>query len=185
MLAGLLALLVVFAFSGCFVLRTLQWSKDTIRPGRATTAKITLTPEPGNPLGRQFFILSSENELHLVLKRGRFDTKGELQDPVKMTQDAVLASEIVTNDECPDMVSPANPGEVTLIRTTPKIEEGTTARELIEARVKIKAIPSAPSDVEAFALANGGWVDDGDNIPEDGDDGIACSGGSTSTLRIK
>ena len=81
-IAGALCLIAVFAFSGCFILRTLQYSSDKIRPGETTTAKITLSPQPGNPLGRQFFILSSENELHLSLVRGKFDTGGVLQEPV-------------------------------------------------------------------------------------------------------
>ena len=104
-----------------------------------------------------------------------------------MTPDTGLRSFIVTNDKCPDLVSPDHPGEVTLISTASEIEEGATGGKprLIDARVKIKASPSAPNDVESFALANGGWVDDGDNLPENGDDGIACSGGSTSTLIFK
>jgi hypothetical protein len=103
-----------------------------------------------------------------------------------MIKDPVLANEIVTNAECEGLVSDSTPAEVTLVRTNGNVDQIGNERKLIDAKAKITAPAGTPVGVEPFALAEGEWADDGDQIPEPGaQDAINCFGGATSTLIVK
>jgi hypothetical protein len=196
------ALATSLLFSGCFMMRTLTYTKDKVDAGEKTTARVTLHGSTGGvmtarlrELGlrggdqpeRPFFLLRPEGYVKLA-KGGVLDTKGVFDGPVKLNRDSALAA--IADQECGNAFLARGvdgPGP-TAVRTAQTFD-APNGRKIINAKLALK-VPAAGEGTAGAAhlLTVGSWYDDGDGVPEDPggtDDSYQCSPPYTSTVIIK
>ncbi len=185
------ALVASMLFSGCFVMRTLVYTKDKIEPGEKTKAKVTLNGDTtamvarGVSTERPFFLYLVEGDLKL--QGGVFDKTGVFDGPVDLVKNEELVTQLEV--QCEGFIAAARQGPITPLTalTTEDPFEATAERKIIEATLDLKAPPDAESGA-ALAIFGGSWHDDGDDVPEDEDttdDSYDCQPPYISTLFIK
>jgi hypothetical protein len=192
---GLVSALV---FSGCFGMRSLTYTDDTVQAGKKTTAKISVVGETdadmmarlgASPGGEEhpFFYFLAEGGSTLA-NGGKFDTKGVYSGPVALEKDPALASAV--SEECDTgivTVAKQGPPIIGQAVTTEDPFEATNPRKFMDARLPIRATESG--NVDAFIFFMGSWYDDGDGTaePESGgeDDYDCVQPPYTSAIKIK
>jgi hypothetical protein len=181
-------------FSGCFAMRTLTFSDDTVQAGKKVTAKISVVgdttdtvlrgvPGPEHP----FFFAISEAGSRLA-NGGVFDTGGVFDGPVDLKPNVALAG--FASDACEQFLpfSTAKRGvpDPPTAVTTDDPFEATNPRKFMNARVPIRAPQDSNGD--ALGIFMGSWTDDGDGVPEDEastDDSYSCQPPYTTFIKIK
>jgi hypothetical protein len=183
---GVLAASVLF--SGCFFMRSLSYTKDKIAPGERTTARVSLHGDTAKDPETPFFLLFAEGGMKLA-KGGKFDTTGAFSGPVRLVRDNALSG--AAQDSCGNIVarklrSRRGLGLMTAVRTREPFA-ATNGRKIIQAKLPMRATGDAFNAV-GMVLAAGGWIDDGDGVPEDpegSDDLFQCGPPYTTSLLIK
>lgn len=182
-LAGIVgAVGVSLLFSGCFVMRTLVYTDDTVDAGKKTTAIITVMGDSDDDY--PFFFFSAESDSRLA-NGGKFDSEGVVGNPVALKLDPFLAT--AASEDCFNTIAARKqgpPDPTAVVTQNPfQISNG---RKIITARVPIKA--SAFGNGDGFGIFMGTWSDDGDGTPEapdSSDDEYDCQPPYLSTIRIK
>jgi hypothetical protein len=184
------ALVGSIVFSGCFVMRTLTFTKDTVDAGEKTTALISVAGDTADMMrgvGQEhpFFFLASEGGSSLA-NGGTFDTKGVFDGPVPLKKNNALAA--AASDSCQATLPVGKRGTIdaqTAV-TTENPFVATNERKFMDAKVPIRASEQGRGD--AFGIFMGTWTDDGDGDPEDEgstDDAYDCQPPYLSLIRIK
>ena len=197
LLAVVIALVASQAFSGCYVLRELNWGTDNVKPGDTSTATIGLQGSKDTVMargatstsaGRFFFAVIGEGGEGLTLKRPKFDSNDQLGEKQKLVKDDDLFDVAFnSNNSCtaflPFRRQGSPPG--VLWRSEDDVK---ASNKFIQSKMKAKVANDAPGGGFFGVVMSGYWIDDGDDVPEDpdtSDDEINCSGFTTTTLGIK
>jgi hypothetical protein len=188
------ALVSALLFSGCFAMRTLKFTDDTVEAGKKTPAKISVVGDPGGIRLRggggpeyPFFYFISEQGSTLA-NGGKFDTKGVFDGPVDLKKNGDLA--IAASEPCQGSLPFAAakrgvPGPGNAV-TTDNPFDAPNPKKFMNAKLPIKTAEFGPAD--GFGIFMGTWFDDGDGSPEDegsSDDQYECQPPYTSFLKIK
>ena len=197
--AVVVALVAAQVFSGCYVLRELNWDKDKIDPGEKSTATIGLQGA-GNTTtaaiargatgdaGRFFLAVVGEGSGGFDISRPTFDSKDQLGAKEKLTRDDELLDLAFDDGPCSGLLpfrrqQGAPPGRAW--RTQDDVE---STNKFIESKMRAKVADDAPGGGFFGFVVSGQWIDDGDDVPEDpdtSDDEISCTGFTTTTFKIK
>jgi hypothetical protein len=192
--AGILAVGLAFVLSGCFVMRTLTYTKDTVQAGEKTTAKISVIGTGSDMLAARgvgdehpFFFLASQAG-SVLTNGGTFDTKGRFDGPVALKKDNVLRDNATEACESttPAAARRGPPPFIYTAVTTEDPFDATNERKFIDAKVPIRAADA--NTVDAMAIFMGTWVDDGDGEPEPqeaSDDEYGCQPPYVTGIKIK
>ena len=161
-LVGLSCAGLAFAMSGCFVMRTLTFTHDTVKKdGGKTTALISVSAQSENDEYPFFYVIS---EAGAVPKTGRLDTKGKFSGPVKMKRDDALQT--FAADDCQSSIAPKGPTVQERLIATKDPFTAHNAVKFMDAKVPIKM---EGNEGDGLAIFMGSWLDDGDGVPEDPD----------------
>jgi hypothetical protein len=183
-LAGLLCGLAAFTLSGCFVMRTLTYTKDKVDAGDKTTALISVE---GQTEGDEFpfFFLFSEGGSK-VTNGGTLDTAGIADGPAALTRHDELIP--AAEDTCPPPPSSKGPGTgAESIVATDSPFTVHNGNKLMDAKLPIKASTHSPGG-DALGIYMGTWNDDGDGVVEDpgsSDDSYDCQPPYLSSILIR
>ena len=182
--AVVIALVAAQILSGCYLLRESNWTKDKVQAGKSTTFEAKLVGTSADPT--RFFILPRLDG-DVQIRKPVFDTKEKLGPPKQLVEDAVLGQVAVdTGSGCDASVVPPprqGPSIPSRAYKTPNPVQ-SLENKFVTATFKAKVAASQPTGVAGVVYV-GYWDDDGDGIPEDGDDAINCTGFTTSAFLVK
>lgn len=207
LLAGIAALIASLLFGGCFLMRTLTYTKDKVDPGQKSTAKISVlgstgvmkdsfkfgdlasSPAKGGSDDEiPFFLMLTEGSDTKLTNGGKFDTKGAFSGPKDLKVNGALLD--AAGEDCATTVpfkqQGPTPTEDASVVATKKPFDAHNERKLISVKLPIKTDPTASGGV-LYGLFMGTWFDDGDQIPEDPDstdDEYQCQPPYMSTLSL-
>lgn len=179
------ALASALALSGCFLPRELDWTRDQVKPGKATTMKLSLMSEPGDRsvVGRFFMAFPHEKTKGIRLEKPRWDTTRVLgKRPKPMVRDAALATVLREAGVCDDY-----PDEKVRVWRTRAPQRGA-GRKFVEVSQRAKVGKRAPGGGLFGMVLTGVWIDDGDGVPEDpslGEDSYECSFPLTTSFGVR
>ncbi len=180
---------LAFAFSGCFVMRTLTFTDDTVDAGKKTTAKISVSGDTTDMMMRgglaehPFFFVVSEGGSKAA-NGGSFDTTSVFDGPVPLKTNSELVD--TASDECESTTPTRRGPDLTLSAvTTEDPFDADNSRKFMDTKLPIKASEFDKGD--ALAIFMGTWGDDGDGTPElEGDgDSYDCQPPYVTLLKIK
>jgi hypothetical protein len=180
-LAGL-GVLLAASLSGCFAMRTLQYTKDKVDAGKKTTALIEAV---GQTNGDEYPFFFFESEGGSVLSNGgKFDTKGVYSGPVALRKSDALAP---FASDCGSTFKGKRgvpTGKNVVVTDDPF--NAHNENKFMHVKLPIKASKHSPGG-DAFGISMGTWTDDGDGVPEDPgttDDEYDCQPLYTSFILI-
>jgi hypothetical protein len=176
--------------SGCYMVRGLDWSKDKVDSGEKTKATLELGGLRADFISPNRFFVVLPEPTEMRFKGGRFDTSKVFGQPQKLRRDDDLALVVATRSDCSAGLGPfvrqGPPPEPYAVYRTNKIQPETT--KLLEATLTYKATGNNQAGGIFGTFVTGGWVDDGDGVPEDpegGEDQVECIGGTSTTVEKK
>jgi hypothetical protein len=189
-LAIVVALVAVQLVSGCYQLREFDWSKDQVKPGDATTGRISLTGVDDKVDGRFFIFVSVLSEdLAAKFPSASWDTNGVFGKPKKMVKDSGLVTAARDYGGCDGVFVRRQHGPPPIVElafvTRKNVRDD--APRFVEAELRSKLANGATSG-PIGNVATGEWIDDGDGVPEDPDmtdDEIDCTGSVTTSYGAK
>jgi hypothetical protein len=182
---------LAFAFSGCFLMRTLTFTDDTVDAGKKTTAKISVSGDTtdmkmmmrGGLAEHPFFFVVSEGGSKAA-NGGSFDTESVFDGPVPLKTNSDLAD--AASDQC-ESATPIRRGPTFTLSAVTTVDpfDADNSRKFMDTKLPIKASEFGNGD--ALAIFMGTWGDDGDGTPElEGDgDSYDCQPPYVTLLKIK
>jgi hypothetical protein len=191
LVAAGLALGLAASMSGCFLMRTLSFTKDAVQVGHRTTVVLSSAPASGKDT--PFYLFDTDSAAKagqlskglpspLKLTGGKFDTQGIFPGtPVKLTKDQDLMAVVAANSECQQDFMGGVSDQAVAFRTRHPVNADAKHKN-VTTHLSVKALQGAHG-VEAFVLGDGTWSDDGDGIPEDSE--VFCQNRMFTTVRVK
>lgn len=179
--------LAAAAVSGCYAAREINWTIDQVKPGKKTTAKISLVSEQEAPEAHFFMSIIGEHSPRIKFQVPRWDTTKVLNRKARpMVADPVLGEILAESDDlCGDVAAPSLQPDL-VWRT--KGKQRSAGRRFVEVRLPVKVRKNAPGGGLFGFLVTGAWFDDGDKVPEDpaaSDDFYECTSISTTGFGVR
>ena len=190
-LLGLLAIPMALLLSSCFVLQSFVILANSIAPGGKTKVVFTLhaaTTTTGLPL-KQFVVVGVPDGGDLAAKKTTWGRNGTYGGPYRMPANAALPAALAASSDCDgngfDFAAVTGVTWKAYVTPTNVNDRGKVNKDVV-VQTGIRAVPGATSDTSAQILGvSGGWQDDGDGIPEPGDDAYNCGGFGMVNLHVR
>jgi len=185
-LFGLLAVPLAFLLSSCFVLQGFWIKSNQISVGgKGTKAVFQLRPgDQTNDRAYQFFLVGVDDSADLKVTKGTWGVNRKFGGPYPLTVYGDLITTIGTSCDSEFDLSGTSGIAWKGFATPNAVNDKNKSKTDVLVEVGIKANGTATDGDHEVIGVTGAWFDDGDGIPEGGDDTFACLGSGQVSVNV-